>query len=347
MLAALRVGLGVDPGPDAAKVDAGVARLAVRHRVHTLVAAAAARLGADTGAHAVFTLKRAQDHAVSGAQVDEMLRVAEALSESGIPHLFFKGPALAVQTGRRPWERVGGDVDLLIRPGDWIRAHRVLDGCGLILRRGPEPGNDTRTRFLLWSWWEAHYRGETAEIDLHWRPEPGKHPGLDPAAALPRRVPVDVDGVAISTFDPDAALAHTVLRASRIGWSEYRSVVDAHLLVAEAGADWDRAAAMIPGRPAVEEGRRAAAALVCSPTPPSVGDAWVRGFVSGERPPTGFRNDLRQVAALSPSWRSKAAIALHWAIPPESMVGLPRRLWFLGALGAPVRLARREAGDRE
>jgi hypothetical protein len=345
LLDAVRIGLGVDPEAELPRVDAATARLAVQHRVHPVVAAAAERFGADTGAHAVFTLKRAQDRAASEAQVAEMLRLAPALEDAEIPHLFFKGPALALQTGRQPAERVGGDVDLLVRPGDWIGAHRVLDRCGFGLRRGPQPGDDTRTRFLLWSWWEAHYLGETVEIDLHWRPEPGKHAGLDPAEVFGRRASVDVDGAVVATFDPHTALAHTALRASRIGWSELRSVVDAYLLATVAGADWDRAAAVIPGLPAVEECRRAAAALVSERLPAGTGDAWVRGFVSGERPSTGLRHDLRQVAALSPSWRSKAAITLHWAIPPESMVGLPRSLWFLGILGAPMRLARR--GSKE
>lgn len=344
LLEAVRVGLGGDPEAATEPIDVAVARLAVHHRVHPQVAAAAGRIGGDPAAVTMLRLKQSMDRAVVTAQIAEMGEVSPALDAAAIPHAFFKGPVLAAQTGRAAEERVGGDLDLLVRPEHWLAAHPILTGRGYTVQRGPEPGDDTRTRFLLWSWWESHYRNAAAELDLHWRPEPGTHPGLHTPDVLARSTIVIAGGVRVATFDPDTALAHSALRAARIGWSELRSIVDCHLLVTVAGADWERAASLVPGHPALAEARRATAAIT-APTPPDPGADWVAGFVAGTRPARGLRGDLRQIGALGPSLRSKLAIALHWAIPPESMVGWPAPLWFLGILSAPLRLIRRRSGQ--
>jgi hypothetical protein len=360
LLDAVRVGLGLEPGRHPAPISAVLVELAASHRVLHQVVLAAPTLGTRPGAEAAIDDAVRQD-AMAGLRTSVTTRqVVDHLTHAGVRALVIKGAALAAQTGRTPVERRSGDVDLLIRPEDWLVAHDTLVGAGFEPDEvfWPPIGDDVRSRVLRWTYYEKSYRGPGSAVDLHWRLTPGRPPGLDTGAVIRRAVTVEVNGAALLTLDPDTALAHTALHAAKDGWVRLGATVDAFLLVEVSGASWDRAASLVPGSPAIAEAR-AGVGILTGDAPAATEDAatarWVEGLerraVTSEqgRPDGGWLRHLRRVCALTPDARSAAAILASHVVSPPSMARspLPPSLWWLEvAARRPLRVLRVAAFGR-
>jgi hypothetical protein len=163
-------------------------------------------------------------------QVLELHHVDDVLDRAGVPHLFFKGPALAVQTTADPGARGPGDLDVLVPPALAARAHAVLVDAGWSAPPGsPRPGT------WAWRWLDRIFgaqalTGPAAGLDLHWRLD-ATLDGLPAFDALwARRVHVDVAGRRVATLAVRDALAHSCLHAAKDEWRWVRSLADVHRL---------------------------------------------------------------------------------------------------------------------
>jgi hypothetical protein len=281
-----------------------------------------------------------------------LCQVTALLAGAGVRALSFKGVALGAQTGRGPAERFGVDLDVLVRPDDLLAAHRALltEGFTLYPDSFPPIGDDPRTRFLRWSSCEQTLVRAGIGVDLHWRLVPGHLAGLDSTALLRRAVAVEVAGVEVLTLDPDAALAHVALHGAKDYWNRLRSIVDAHLLLAVAGASWDGAARVLGDNPAISEARAGVAVLRGEPeSDPRAASWWIGGiegrlgFDERDRPSGGWLRHLRRWWSLMPGPQSAAAILAHYLVPPASLARstLSPSLWWVDALlRRPLKIAR-------
>ena len=364
LIDAVRVALGVEPPTERGPVTESLVAMASIHGVVPEMAAASKSLGVEAQAEEPLRAV-VRKEALCGLQGSACtVRLANLMSEARIRAVIFKGVALGAQTGRSPTDRNGVDVDLLVRPQDWLEAHRVLVAAGYVPDevRIPPVGDDSRTRFVRFTGYEAGYRGPGADTDLHWRLTPGHLRGLDTEEVIRRAVPVEVSGATVLTLDPDTALAHTVLHGAKDYWGRLRSIVDAHHLVSVAGADWDRAAALVPGSPAFAEARFGAEVLTGTEPGSEVAvgrwapqdqQRWLDGvdlraqMGPGGRPPHGMARHVVRRCRLTPDPRSAAAILLNHAVTPRSLVraGATGSTWWLDVLAErPARAVERMVG---
>jgi len=93
----------------------------------------------------------------------ELCRVSHLLAEREIPCITFKGVAFSVQLHGNLTVRPSGDIDLLVRPGSWAGAQRVLIEAGY--RAVAHYQDAFQTTFF------SESRGTT--VDLHWELPPG------------------------------------------------------------------------------------------------------------------------------------------------------------------------------
>jgi hypothetical protein len=189
-------------------------------------------------------------------QYRELVRVAGALSGSGIPALLLKGAAWAYQIYPRPELRPRLDVDLLISADDRVRAENAILGLGY--DGAIEPAMELASAQRHFSLTAA---GFTHHVDLHWRVT---NP-LVFAKALPfgslwtRSVSVDALAGARAAGPVDALLLACLHRVAHHGHeSGVLWMYDIHLLAqALAQPDWAdfvRAADTWDLKPAVKPG---------------------------------------------------------------------------------------------
>jgi hypothetical protein len=167
-------------------------------------------------------------------QLLELHRVDDVLADAGVPHLFFKGPALAALTTGDAAGRGPGDLDVLVPPALAGRAHAALGTAGWLPRPGaPEPGT------WAWRWLDRIYgaqalAGGAVGLDLHWRLDATLDGLPDFAALWERRAVVDLGGRRVPTLAARDALAHSCLHAAKDEWRWVRSLVDVHRLARSA-----------------------------------------------------------------------------------------------------------------
>jgi hypothetical protein len=167
-------------------------------------------------------------------QVVDLHRASAALDAAGVPHLFFKGLALAVQTTGDAAARGPGDLDVLVPAAAAPTALDALARAGWTAGpRAPRPGT------WAWRWLDRIYGAQTltgpgAVLDLHWRLDATLDalPGFDDLWA--RRALVDLAGREVATLGARDALAHSCLHAAKDEWRWLRSLVDVHRLAGRA-----------------------------------------------------------------------------------------------------------------
>lgn len=331
---------------------------AQRHRVQELLRTHADALGLPAELVGLLDRWRLLARQRVLLQTLETVRAWELLDAAGVDALVFKGQALAVQTTGRADARGPGDVDLLVAPDQLVAAHRALTGAGWRLRDGVrvEPGT--------WSWRHVSrwgnaltYRGEGADVDLHWRLEitPDAHPPF--RELLARAEPVVIGDAKVPTLGRYDALRH--LAAHREGWVWLRTLADLRRLCREPGV-LDG-----PLRPAAVRSLAAARTTVGLPqgvpasvhaqldrTPPAFLAQVLRnhaaevpsGFGGGVGGAIGFRHRL--ATSSSPADLQHTAVALvlpaHAAYPVRSRTawtGVPQALAL--RLSAALRAVRR------
>lgn len=137
--------------------------------------------------------------------------VSRCLETDKIDHILLKGPSIARWLYRKG-ERIYGDVDLLVRPGDLARVEAALTGRGFDQAA-------TRVPFLEAPHALAWKRpGTPGAIDLHTRvPGCAAHPQAQADILFSLTAPLEVGGKAIPILVPVARALHIVLHAAHHG----------------------------------------------------------------------------------------------------------------------------------
>jgi hypothetical protein len=127
-----------------------------------------------TGLITPDTLKKLQKRLLRAAQknlvwLHEWLRVLDALADSRVPVISFKGPALALMAYRNLALREFADLDLLVRPCDVVRTRDVLIHNGYVLNSiVPDNTDAALNRFSDRQISFAKNDDHAIKLDLHW-----------------------------------------------------------------------------------------------------------------------------------------------------------------------------------
>jgi hypothetical protein len=120
------------------------------------------------------TLKKLHEQLLRAAQknlawLHEWLRVLDALADSRVPVISFKGPALALMAYRNSALREFADLDLLVRPCDIVRTRDVLIHNGYLLDSiVPDNTDAALNRFSDRQISFAKNDDYEIKLDLHW-----------------------------------------------------------------------------------------------------------------------------------------------------------------------------------
>ena len=175
-------------------------------------------------------------------QARELIRLLTALESGGIEALAYKGPTLAVHVYGDLAHRQFGDLDLLVRPRDALRAASLLTDQGY--RGAPWPEGAAGAAYLARSHVHALRNANgSVEVELHW-------------AFLPHEFSFDADldrwwkrlerrplgGANVRALPPEELLLVLCAHGCRHLWVRLKSVCDVAALVAcEKRLDWERA----------------------------------------------------------------------------------------------------------
>lgn len=318
-----------------------------RHRVVAPVARALARLPA--GMVPADSLARlnalARGQALAGlAQLAELRRLLDLFAAAGVPVLVLKGLPLSQRLHGGIAHRGVGDMDLLVAPDQFSRAHDLLVGAGYVrLDTGQTAPPEAR---LLPYFMEIVYvrdSGHMVELHLALQPDPAP-PQWGFADLWDRRAQVVLDGVALPVLGDDDLFPYLVSHGARHCWDRLCWLGDVAALTrigGDAEAGWRRCHHLGLGR-AAEHGH----ALLAWWWGLGAGDAtsprlfwFARAFFSGsrwlDRPRRGrwawVRLELRRRR-----WRLH--LAGGWRHLPQAWVRFWREPADLGVLPLPAAL---------
>src|SRR5207237_10577633 len=103
-------------------------------------------------------------------QAGELIAVVEVLHQNSVPAIAFKGPVTAAVLYEQTALREAGDLDLLIRPEDAVKARRPLLSTGYTLRdKLPEEDSAYRSNASGYAFTSHHH---ATIIDLQWTLSP-------------------------------------------------------------------------------------------------------------------------------------------------------------------------------
>lgn len=177
----------------------------------------------------------------SGLLCREIERISSHLSEAGLPHLFYKGPLLALRVYGHPGSRAVHDIDVLVPEQERLSAY---DECFISL------GYQRRSR-VVFPWrltraWlnQLEYQGQRFALEPHWSLQRHASLKLDTdriwQEASTQRTPA---GIAVSTLSDEYTLLAIVLSIPadlQNGSLRLRTLLDLHLLfrLLEEQGDW-------------------------------------------------------------------------------------------------------------
>jgi hypothetical protein len=311
-----------------------------------------------------------QQNAAGNVQaVWELIQLLKRLEAQSIEAVPFKGPAVAAAMYGNIALRVFGDLDLLVRKPDAIRARDLL------MAQGYQPETEltaTEAEASIESGWAYHFVLRHARgwplVELHWAlSKRFRAFGLAPERLWERLQTVSLLGTPVRCFAPEDALLVLCQHGAKHEWAELRWVCDiAELVRAYPALDWDatRARAEALGaRRMLATGLLLASDLLGAAVPEGVlrtlrsdGTArrlcrqterrFLRGH--GGRPP-GLEGWLFRLG-IRERWRDRLPYFLDY-LPQQllnrltpnaadrALVRLPRPLAFLYVVLRPVRLA--------
>jgi hypothetical protein len=164
------------------------------------------------------------------------------LDSQGIPVLAVKGSALAEQLYGGLGRRHVGDIDLLVRRGDVVRADGAIQVAGWRRTRPDFRLTPLQTRRYLQIKPEFEYlRGQPSQrLELLWRLE-----GLpDSPAIWSNAVTGTLGGDPLRTLDPSTNTLYLSQHRARHAWYRLFWLVDIALLLEDPGLDWEATASV-------------------------------------------------------------------------------------------------------
>jgi len=132
----------------------------------------------------------------AGRQIQE---VVDALEGAGIPSVLLKGPALARTMYPDPALRQSSDIDLLVRPRDFLQAEAVLEGLGYV-----SPKNEFHVSQHQYHHQVFEPQGTGMPLELHWAldTEYDLFPDNWIEQVFSRRIPIRAADLAGPTLSP-------------------------------------------------------------------------------------------------------------------------------------------------
>lgn len=232
--------------PPEGEVDwSEIAAAAATHRL-SAIAARAVSSSAEPGTSAgpepgiVAMREEARRTAASALALLAPLRaVVAALDAAGIPHLLWKGPALAVEAWGDVGARQCDDLDIVIAPADRHRARQVVGALGWRAQHEMSPRQEEAI-YRGRGAWELRHAADGVLLELHWSFSALRYPGRLPVAeVLARAVDLSVGGVRVRVPSAADALVLLAQHATKHGWS---SLEDAAVFAAMLARDPEAAA---------------------------------------------------------------------------------------------------------
>jgi hypothetical protein len=167
--------------------------------------------------------------------------VIRKLSDAGIPVILHKGIALCVSYYKEIGLRPVNDVDLLLKPGDVLRAARILQDMGY--RSIPPRFKELHEGILSIRHSRNFCSRDGMDIDLNWHALKeccGEH---DDDEFWRDSVPAELDGVQLRVLHPADLFLTSVIHGLK--WDTippFRWIVDAHTILQyhRNNFDWDR-----------------------------------------------------------------------------------------------------------
>lgn len=216
-------------------------RLARWHRLLPLLHRQLAIARADVPAPVTAALRQAFV-ANAGRMLErcrQLVDVLDHLRASGIEAVAYKGPALAVQVYGNVALRMSGDLDVVVRPADALRAREVLMGLGY---RARHPIAAEQLPYLLRHRYSEEFAREGgAVVELHWAFTNGDVAfplSLDGPFARAEQVPLG--GRSVSTFGIEDLVGVLAVHGAKHRWHRLEwAATYARLLAQVPGAAWD------------------------------------------------------------------------------------------------------------
>lgn len=292
----------------------------------------------------------------------EMFRLFDSFAAVGVEALVIKGPVLSARCYGDPGLRQYGDLDLIVRDKDILRATELMLSLGYeasvpvsAIKAKKVPGEyvfrQSSTKLLV----EIHTEGT---FRYHPRPLPVEK-------LFGRQARVKVDPLDVPALSPEDELILICIHGAKHFWERLSYVADVAAFVSRQELDWRRvklAAEEVCGKRMLHVGLRLAADLLGAPLPENVA-AEVRSDsavgrlakqiiqwlpAAGSAPPGIFERAMFRIRMRGGIFSGAAyLIRLSFSPTEEDWVegAENKRHWFLDALGRPFRLARKYGND--
>jgi hypothetical protein len=294
----------------------------------------------------------------------EMFRLFARFADSGIQALVIKGPVLSLRCYGDSALRQYGDLDLIIRDKDILRASELMIALGYepripldAIKSGKIPGEyvfrHSRNQLLV----EFH-----TEFTFRYHPRP-----LPIEKLFARHVLVPFDGNAVPGLSLEDEFVLISIHGAKHFWERLIYIADIAAFVSNQPLDWDRlfsAAQEVAAQRMVQAALGLAANLLDAPLPQQIAaavraDSAVAPLVkqitrwlpaAGSAPPGVLERALFRIR-MRGGFGAGIPYLLRLSLSPteEDWVSGEehKRHWFLDALGRPFRLAKKYGRDRK
>lgn len=218
-------------------------RTAGRHRIASLLYRSLNASYKDVVPKDIMGLLRAHFHANSQRNLllaGSLLEILDALEQRQIPAIPYKGPVLATVAYGNLALREFGDLDVLVRKDDAMKAREVLSALGY-----NPPYRMTRAQEAASLKYDRQYtlmRDDGCVVELHWTVTPRAiYFLLDPEYLWKRAERVALGGRTVASFSPEDLLLILCVHGSAHLWERVGWICDiAELVRVLRNVDWER-----------------------------------------------------------------------------------------------------------
>ena len=239
---ALAGDVSTDSPPSTREIDwATFVAIVQRHRVGALLyRRAAAQLAAQCPEAVTQQLRAIAEKNTQRAlaQSVELIRIIRCLETADVVAMPVKGLALAEQLYGAIGVRFVGDIDLLIRPEDAVRADVALRSTGLRRTIPVQPLTPRQTQeFLLFPHGFGYQRDAPAQrIEMHWGLQ-----GLPDADTVWLNASSGtICGHPVRTFSPNLNALYLFQHGAQHGWFRLFWLFDVALVLRNPEIDWEK-----------------------------------------------------------------------------------------------------------
>jgi hypothetical protein len=293
----------------------------------------------------------------------EMFRLFDSFAAAGIEALVIKGPVLSARCYGDPGLRQYGDLDLIVRDTDILRATELM------MRLGYEPSVPLTAIQARKIPGEYVFRQSATKllVEFHTERTFRYHPRPLPVDQLfQRQARVNIDAREIPALSSEDELVLICIHGAKHFWEQLSYIADVAAFVSEQKLDWGRvksAAEEVAAERMLHVGLQLAADVLGAGLPENVAEAVrsdrsaailagkVRRWLpaAGSAPPGIFERAIFRMR-MRGGILSGAAYLFRLSFSPTEEDweegAEHKRHWFLDALGRPFRLARKY-GDRK